>query len=44
MGHFEILQILLSNGADKTIEAENHTALSLAKARENKEIIELLTE
>ncbi|MEQ1553804.1 MAG: ankyrin repeat domain-containing protein [Ferruginibacter sp.] len=44
MGHLEILRILLSNGADKTIEAENHTALSLAIARENKEIIELLNE
>lgn len=44
MGHLEILKILLSKGADKNIEAENHTALSLARARENKEIIELLTD
>ena len=44
MGHLDILRILLSNGADKTIEAENHTALSLAKARENKDIIDLLSD
>lgn len=44
MGHLEIVKILLSKGADKTVEAENHTALSLARARENKEIIELLTD
>jgi hypothetical protein len=33
---------LLSNGADKTIEAENHTTIPLAIARDNKEIIEIL--
>ena len=44
MGHLDILRILLSNGADKTIEAENHTALSLAKARENKDVIDLLSD
>jgi hypothetical protein len=43
MGHAEILQVLLSNGADKSVEAEGYTALSFAKARNNKEIIELLT-
>jgi hypothetical protein len=42
MGHIEILQLLLINGADKNIQAEGHTALTLAKARENKQIIELL--
>jgi ankyrin repeat protein len=42
MGHIEILKELLSNGADKNIIAENQTALTLAIARENKEIIELL--
>lgn len=42
MGHVEILKLLLENGADKDIEAEGHTALTLAKARENKQIIELL--
>ena len=42
MGHIEILKLLLINGADKNIQAEGHTALTLAKARENKQIIELL--
>jgi ankyrin repeat protein len=43
MGHIEIVKILLTSGADKSIEAENHTALSLAQARENKEIIDMLS-
>lgn len=42
MGHIEIVKELLQNGAKKEIEAEGHTALSLAKARNNKEIIKLL--
>lgn len=42
MGHEEILATLLENGADKTIEAEGHTALSLAKFRKRYKIIELL--
>ena len=42
MGHIEIVKELLQNGAKKEIEAEGHTALSLAKARNNKEIIEML--
>jgi hypothetical protein len=42
MGHIDILELLLQNGADKNIQAESHTALSLAKARENKQILELL--
>ncbi len=42
MGHIEIIKELLQNGAKKEIEAEGHTALSLAKARNNKEIIEIL--
>jgi len=42
MGHIEILKLLLTNGADKDIQAEGHTALTLAKARENKQMIELL--
>ena len=42
MGHKEILELLLENGADKNIQAEGHTALTLAIARENKQIIELL--
>lgn len=42
MGHIEIVKELLQNGAKKEIEAEGHTALSLAKAINNKEIIEML--
>ncbi|MFK7002083.1 ankyrin repeat domain-containing protein [Flavobacterium oreochromis] len=42
MGHEEIVKILLNNGADKSIVAENHTALSLAKNRENFNIVNLL--
>ena len=42
MGHIEIVKELLHNGAKKEIETEGHTALSLAKARKNKEIIEML--
>jgi len=42
MGHIEIVKELLQNGAKKEIEAEGHTALSLAKARNNNDIIEML--
>lgn len=42
MGETEIVKLLLFNGADKVIEAETHTALSLAVARNHKAIIELL--
>ena len=42
MGHKEIVELLLKNGADKNIQTEGHTALSLAIARDNKMIIELL--
>lgn len=42
MGHVEIVKVLLQNGARKELEAEGHTALSLAKARDYKEIIEIL--
>lgn len=42
MGNLEIVELLLANGADKNIEAESHTALSLATARDNKQIMELL--
>lgn len=42
MGHIEIVKELLQNGAKKETEAEGHTALSLATARNNKEIIEML--
>ena len=44
MGLLEILKILLANGADKTIEAENNTALSFARANEHTEVIELLSD
>lgn len=43
MGYKEIVVLLLENGADKDIEAEGHTALTLAKTRENQEIVELLS-
>lgn len=43
MGHEEVVKILLTNGADKSIVAENHTAMSLAKMRENQNIINLLS-
>lgn len=43
MGHVDIVKILLANGADRTIEAEGHTALSLVQAQNNSEIIELLS-
>jgi hypothetical protein len=42
MGHEDMVKVLLENGADKAIVAEGHTALSLAKMRENKNIIQLL--
>ncbi|SEW46138.1 Ankyrin repeat-containing protein [Chitinophaga sp. YR573] len=42
MGHEDIVKVLLENGADKTIVAEGHTALSLAEMGENKNIIQLL--
>ncbi|MCW3161103.1 ankyrin repeat domain-containing protein [Chryseobacterium oryctis] len=42
INHLEIVKILLDNRADKNIEAEGNTALSLAITRNNKEIIELL--
>jgi hypothetical protein len=43
-GLTEMVKILLSNGADKTIVADDHTALFFAQAKEHKEIIELLTD
>ncbi|MCX8526269.1 ankyrin repeat domain-containing protein [Chryseobacterium formosus] len=43
MGRKEIVELLLENGADKNIEAEGHTALTLAKAREKQQIVELLS-
>jgi hypothetical protein len=43
MGHTKFVEILLRNGADKTIVAENHTALSLAVARGHQQIIDLLS-
>jgi len=42
MGYIEIVKELLNKGAKKEMEAEGHTALSLATARNNKEIIEIL--
>lgn len=42
MGHEDMVKVLLENGADKTIVAEGHTALSLAEMSENKNIIQLL--
>jgi Ankyrin repeats (many copies) len=42
MGHIEIVKYLLDKEADRAIEAENNTALSLAQARGHSEIIALL--
>lgn len=42
MGHIDMLKELLKHGADKALEAEGHTAISLARVRNHKEIIELL--
>ncbi len=42
MGHEEIVALLLKHGADKSIQAEGYTALSLAESRENKAIVKLL--
>jgi len=44
MGEIEMVKILLKNGANKNIEAEGNTALSLAKDRNHTDIIELLKE
>ena len=41
-GLFEIVEILLNNGADPHIETEDHTPLSLAKMKKEKEIVNLL--
>lgn len=41
-GHIDIVKFLLANGADKTISAQGHTAISLATITEQHEIIELL--
>lgn len=42
MGRIELVQQLLEHGADKTMIAQEHTALSLAEMRKHKEIIRLL--
>lgn len=42
MGHIEMVKELLEHGANKSIEAEGYTALSLAKAKNNAEIIKML--
>ncbi|MDR0196132.1 MAG: ankyrin repeat domain-containing protein [Myroides sp.] len=42
MGKTELVKLLLAHNADKSIQAEGYTALSLAKMRENVEIIKLL--
>jgi hypothetical protein len=42
MGYVEMVKELLSHGANKDVEVEGYTALSLAKARNNGEIIRLL--
>lgn len=41
-GHTDIVKFLLANGADKTISAQGHTAISLATITEQHQIIELL--
>lgn len=42
MGHKKLVQMLLDHGANKNVEAEGHTALSLARMREESEIIKIL--
>ena len=42
MGHEKLVGILLDHGADKNIVAEGHTALSLAKMREEMAIVSML--
>ena len=42
MGHLEIAKELLATGADKHIAAQGHTALSLAEARQEAAMIQLL--
>lgn len=42
-GHIEIVKFLLANGADKSISAQNHTALSLAAMMNQNDIVELLS-
>lgn len=43
MGHVNMVELLLNAGADKTISAENHTALSLAKSKGHELIVNLLS-
>lgn len=44
LGHLEIAQFLLENGADPKIKAgfSNDTALSMAKASKKKELVKLI--
>jgi ankyrin repeat protein len=42
MGHEEAVRVLLRSGANPNIEAEGHTALSLAKLRGNDALVSLL--
>lgn len=42
MGHAAMVKLLLKAGADKSLAAENHTALSLAKGKRHQQIVELL--
>jgi len=42
MGKLEMLKVLLKNGADKNLQAEGHTAISLAKLMNHSEIIAIL--
>jgi len=42
LGHIELADLLLSNGADPGVEACGDTALSLAKSRDDKEMIDIL--
>lgn len=43
MGHIDVVKVLLAHGADKSIKAEDHTALSLAQAGNHTAIVELLS-
>ncbi len=43
MGHVNMVELLLNAGADRSIIAENHTPLSLAKGKGHQQVVELLS-
>jgi ankyrin repeat protein len=42
-GYEEIVELLLKNGADKTIVGQGHTALSFAQSKGHQNIVALLS-